>query len=44
MDANKYFEGVSEYRMLAKHEVGQNFLVDIDVAKRIVEELEAKPG
>lgn len=37
MDEEHYFEKVAEYKLLAKHEVGQNFLVDIAVAKRIVE-------
>jgi hypothetical protein len=29
MDEEHYFEKVAEYKLLAKHEVGQNFLVDI---------------
>lgn len=37
MDETKYFEKVAEYKLLAKHEVGQNFLVDSDVARKIVE-------
>jgi 16S rRNA (adenine1518-N6/adenine1519-N6)-dimethyltransferase len=36
MDEEKYFEGVSEYKLLAKHEVGQNFLVDKDACRKIV--------
>ena len=36
MDRSRYFEGIEEYRLLAKHEVGQNFLVDSDVSERIV--------
>jgi len=37
MDEAKYFEKVAEYKLLAKHEVGQNFLVDSTVARKIVE-------
>ncbi|MCR5348725.1 MAG: 16S rRNA (adenine(1518)-N(6)/adenine(1519)-N(6))-dimethyltransferase RsmA [Bacilli bacterium] len=44
MDSKTYFEGVESYRLLAKHEVGQNFLVDPNVAKRIVDTLEVKEG
>jgi len=44
MDRERFFEGVRSYKMLAKHEVGQNFLVDSDVAKRIVDALGIKPG
>jgi 16S rRNA (adenine1518-N6/adenine1519-N6)-dimethyltransferase len=36
MDENSYFETIAQYKLLAKHEVGQNFLIDQDVAKRIV--------
>ena len=39
MDEKKYFERIAEYRLLAKHEVGQNFLIDASVAKRIVDAL-----
>lgn len=37
MEENKYFENIATYKLLAKHEVGQNFLIDKDVAKRIVD-------
>ena len=37
MDEIKYFEKVAEYKLLAKHEVGQNFLVDPMVARKIVD-------
>lgn len=37
MDESKYFERIAEYKLLAKHEVGQNFLIDTDAAKHIVE-------
>lgn len=41
MDEQTYFETIGEYRLLAKHEVGQNFLIDPSVSKRIVDLLEA---
>ncbi len=36
MDKIKYFEKVKEYRLLAKHEVGQNFLCSEEIASKIV--------
>lgn len=33
----KYFEKIKEYKLLAKHEVGQNFLIDQGFAEKIVE-------
>ncbi|MCH3909432.1 MAG: 16S rRNA (adenine(1518)-N(6)/adenine(1519)-N(6))-dimethyltransferase RsmA [Bacilli bacterium] len=36
MDEDKYFETIAEYKLLAKHEVGQNFLLDKKVASNIV--------
>lgn len=36
MNKDKYFQTIKEYRLLAKKEVGQNFLIDSDVAERIV--------
>ena len=42
MDKHRYFEGIEEYRLLAKHEVGQNFLVDSDVSQRIVDLLDVQ--
>lgn len=36
MDKNAYFEKIAEYKLLAKHEVGQNFLVDSDLCEKIV--------
>ncbi len=36
MDKTKYFDKVKEYKLLAKHEVGQNFLVSEKDAERIV--------
>jgi len=44
MDEEHYFEKVAEYKLLAKHEIGQNFLVDIEVAKRIVASAELQPS
>lgn len=44
MDEKTYFEGIASYKLLAKKEVGQNFLIDPSVAKRIVDSLEAKEG
>ena len=37
MDETKYFEKIAEYKLLAKHEVGQNFLIDSETSKRIVD-------
>jgi 16S rRNA (adenine1518-N6/adenine1519-N6)-dimethyltransferase len=36
----KYFNDIAEYKLLAKHEVGQNFLIDSDVCERIVSKAE----
>ena len=44
MDRERFFEGVESYRLLAKHEVGQNFLIDSDAAERIVNELNIQGG
>jgi 16S rRNA (adenine1518-N6/adenine1519-N6)-dimethyltransferase len=33
----KYFEQIKEYKFLAKHEVGQNFLIDSHVCEEIVD-------
>ncbi len=44
MNEEHYFEKISEYKLLAKHEVGQNFLVDKASAKRIVELLHIEEG
>ena len=43
MDKQRYFEGIASYRLLAKHEIGQNFLIDDAISERIVSCLEAKP-
>ncbi len=40
MDVNKYFSSIKELKFLAKKEVGQNFLIDPDIAKKIVSLLE----
>lgn len=44
MTEDKYFENIKTYRLLAKKEVGQNFLIDAGKAKAIVDLLEAKEG
>lgn len=44
MNEEHYFETISEYKLLAKHEVGQNFLVDKASAKKIVELLHIEEG
>ena len=44
MDKQSYFERIAEYKLLAKHEVGQNFLVDPDVCERIVSLCEIEEG
>ena len=36
VDPKAYFQRISEFKLLAKKEVGQNFLLDINVAKSIV--------
>jgi 16S rRNA (adenine1518-N6/adenine1519-N6)-dimethyltransferase len=36
MDETKYFEKIAEYKMLAKHDVGQNFLLDKEACQKIV--------
>lgn len=33
---DKYFEEIAQHKLLAKHEVGQNFLIDPEAAERIV--------
>ena len=32
ISVEKYFEGVASLELMAKHELGQNFLVDASVA------------
>jgi len=44
MDKQKFFQEVESYRLMAKHEVGQNFLVDYEIAERIVRELSIEEG
>ena len=43
MDERAFFEGVASYRLLAKKEVGQNFLVDAKTASFIVDALDIQP-
>lgn len=40
MNEDHYFEKIAEYKLLAKHEVGQNFLIDRSSAKAIVDLLD----
>lgn len=40
IDQKEYFENVASYKLLAKHEVGQNFLINQNVAEKIVSFLE----
>ena len=40
MKVEEYFEHIQEYGLLAKKEVGQNFLINTDACKRIVEAFE----
>ena len=44
MDERSYFENIASYKLLAKKEVGQNFLVDPIAAKSIVDALDIKPN
>lgn len=42
LDKTKYFEEVKSYKLIANKSLGQNFLVDSNVAKKIVKKLELK--
>ena len=44
MDERHYFDTIASYKLMAKHEVGQNFLVDVSAAKRIVDEADIQEG
>ena len=44
MNEEKFFEGVAALKLMAKKEIGQNFLIDPRAAERIVNSLEAKEG
>ncbi len=44
MEESKYFEKIKEYRLLAKKQLGQNFLVDPKAAKAAVDALGIKVG
>lgn len=39
-----YFEEIASFKLLAKKEVGQNFLIDSSAASKIIETLELKDG
>lgn len=40
MNVDKYFETIKSYRLLANHDLGQNFLIDQSLARKIVDLLE----
>ena len=44
MEESKYFEKIKEFRLMAKKQLGQNFLVDSKVAKAAVDALDVQPG
>ena len=44
MNEDKFFEGVASLKLLAKKEVGQNFLIDPRAAESIVNALEIQEG
>ena len=44
MNEKEYFEGVRSYTLLAKKEVGQNFLINPSTAKAIVDALAVQEG
>ena len=44
MDEKTYFEKVASYKLLAKKEVGQNFLIDPEAASSIVSSLDIQKG
>lgn len=44
MNKDKYFETIAQYELLAKKEIGQNFLIDADKAEAIVDSLGIKEG
>lgn len=43
MNEIEYFEGIAQYRLMAKKDLGQNFLISPKVASQIVDALETKP-
>ncbi len=44
LDKTKYFEEVKSYKFIANKSLGQNFLVDSDIAEKIVKKLEIQTG
>ena len=44
MNENQYFENVKSYKLLANKSLGQNFLINAEVAKSIVNLLEVSDG
>lgn len=44
MNEQQFFEGVASYKLLTKKEIGQNFLIDASICKRIVDALDIQDG
>lgn len=44
MNEKDYFEKIAQYKLLAKHEIGQNFLIDPRIAEKIVDLLDLNPN
>lgn len=44
LDKAKYFEEVKSYKFIANKSLGQNFLVDANIAEKIVQKLDLKEG
>lgn len=44
MNEREYFEKIAQYRLLAKHEIGQNFLIEPEIAWKIIEFLKIENG
>ena len=42
LDKTKYFEEVKSYKFVANKSLGQNFLVDANIAEKIVSKLDQK--
>lgn len=44
MSEKEYFEKIAQYKLLAKHEIGQNFLIEPRIAEKIVSLLDLQEG
>lgn len=44
MNEREYFEKIAQYRLLAKHEIGQNFLIEAEIARKIIDFLHLQEG